>query len=236
MKLAIMQPYFLPYIGYFQLINAVDEFILFDTPQFIRHGWIERNRILNQKGEPIYVKVPLKKHNRGTPIKDIIVNNSENWKEKILAQLVTYKKKAPHYWKVIALIKTIFEFESDSIVEINHNALLKVCEYLKIDTPISIWSKMDIEIDPVNAPDEWALNICKALNADIYYNPVGGASFFDKNKYERAGIEIKFLEMIPNPYKQFSNHFVPFLSIIDVMMFCEPGEINNSLNTFNFIA
>ena len=94
MKIAIMQPYFMPYIGYFSLIKHSDQFILFDTPQFIRHGWIERNRILKPNGEPLYIKVPLKKSPRETKINKLVINNSENWQNKIIAQLVPYKKKS----------------------------------------------------------------------------------------------------------------------------------------------
>src|SRR5690606_18119579 len=119
MRLAIMQPYFLPYIGYFSLIKHTDQFILFDTPQFIRHGWIERNRVLKANGEPLYIKVPLNKHSRETNINDIKIDNSQNWKEKILAQLVTYRKRAPNYWKVVALLREIFALETDSIVNLN---------------------------------------------------------------------------------------------------------------------
>ena len=232
MKLAIMQPYFFPYIGYFSLIKQSDQFILFDTPQYIRHGWIERNRILKVDGEALYIKVPLKKHKRDITINNLLINNTENWKEKIFAQLVPYKKKAPNYWKVISLLKEIFDFDSESMVELNYNSLKKTCEYLGITTPISIWSNMDIEIDEVNAPDEWALNICKALDANTYYNPIGGLSFFDKEKYQKEKIELKFLNMIPSPYRQLSNDFVSFLSIIDVMMFNSVDEITKMLDNY----
>jgi hypothetical protein len=119
MKVAIMQPYFFPYLGYFSLIKHTDLFILFDTPQFIRHGWIERNRILKPDGEPLYIKASLKKHSRDTNINDIIINNSIDWKSKIIAQLVPYKKVAPNYWTVLKLLNEIFDFETTSIVEFN---------------------------------------------------------------------------------------------------------------------
>ncbi len=235
MKLAIMQPYFFPYIGYFSLIKRSDMFILFDTPQFIRHGWIERNRILKPNGEPLYIKIPLKKHSREAKINELVVNNSEKWKEKILAQIIPYKKKAPFYREVIILLKEIFEFESDSIVEINHYSLKKVCEYLNIATPIKIWSKMNIDIEHVNAPDEWALNICNALHADTYYNPIGGKSFFDTSKYEKLGINIEFQQMIPVAYKHLSEDFIPFLSIIDVLMFNTVADINKMLGSYELV-
>lgn len=231
-KIAIMQPYFFPYLGYFQLINAVDEFIIFDTPQFIRHGWIERNKILKPNGEPLYIKVPLQKHIRETKINEIYINNELDWRSKIYAQLVPYKKKASNYKSVLKLLKEIFEHDIKSIVELNYILLKEVCNYLNIETPIKIWSKMNIEIEEVHAPDEWALNICEKLNATTYYNPIGGITFFDKKKYENKNIELKFIEFEPTIYKQFETDFHSSLSIIDVMMFNSKEKINLMINEF----
>jgi len=230
-----MQPYFMPYIGYFSLIKHVDQFILFDTPQFIRHGWIERNKVLKPNNEPLYIKVPLQKHTRDTQINKVVINNSENWKEKILAQLIPYKKKAPYYNVVIKLLQDIFEDETESIVELNYISLRKICDYLNIKTEIKIWSEMNIGIEQVNAPDEWALNICKALDIKEYYNAIGGNTFFDKCKYEKAGISINFIETESIAYKQFSNMFVPFLSIIDILMFNSMEEVKEMLDKYDLI-
>jgi hypothetical protein len=232
MTLGIMQPYFMPYIGYFQLINAVDIFIIFDTPQFTRHGWIERNQILKPNGETLYIKVPLKKHTQKTAIKNTEINNAQNWKEKILAQFGPYKKKAPYYHSIIALLEESWNIETNSIVELNKKSLTTICQYLGIDTPIEVWSEMKVDIAPVNASDEWALNICKALNADSYINPIGGKSFFDVTKYDKNNINISFLESIPEPYAQLSDSFVPFLSILDMLMFNSEVEVREMLKKY----
>lgn len=232
MKLGIMQPYFLPYIGYFQLINTVDEFILFDTPQFIRHGWIDRNRVLKLNGETFYIKVPLVKHKRETRINKIIINNRIDWKAKLFAQLTHYKRSAKYYSCVVQLLESIFQKEYNSIIDLNYNSLLEICKYLEINTQIWIWSKMEIKIDAVKAPDEWALNICKKIKANKYYNLPGGKSFFNKNKYEDESIELKFLESELINYKQFNNEFVPWLSIIDVLMFNNKEEVKKMLYQF----
>jgi hypothetical protein len=236
MKLAIMQPYFLPYLGYFSLIKHTDEFILFDTVQFIRHGWIERNRILKPSNGWQYIMVPLKKHSRETLIKDIEINNDQQWKEKILAQLQHYKKQAPYFSNVIDILNEIFSKEYATIVDLNLASLKTVCNYLGINTPIQVFSLMNIDIEPANAPDEWALNICKALgNVDEYWNPPGGQSFFDKKKYESAGINLKFHSAILTDYDQKRNVFEPGLSIIDVMMFNSVDEINKMLDNYELI-
>jgi len=236
MKLAIMQPYFLPYLGYFSLIKHTDEFILFDTVQFIRHGWIERNRILKPSNGWQYIMVPLKKHSRETLIKDIEINNDQQWKEKILAQLQHYKKQAPYFSNVIDILNEIFSKEYATIVDLNLASLKTVCNYLGINTPIQVFSLMNIDIEPANAPDEWALNICKALgNVDEYWNPPGGQSFFNKKKYENADINLKFHSAILTDYDQKRNVFEPGLSIIDVMMFNSVEEINKMLDNYELI-
>jgi hypothetical protein len=235
-KLAIMQPYFFPYIGYFSLINLVDEFIIFDTPQFIRHGWIERNRILKQNGEPIYISIPLVKKPRETSILDMEIRNTENWKNKILAQLVPYKKKAPFYYKVVDLLNSIFELQTDNLVEMNIHALKTICNYLGITTPIKIWSKMDEQIGEVTEPDEWALEITKALGGSSYINPIGGKSFFNKEKYNDKGINIQFLEQKEVEYNQFTESFIPNLSIIDTLMFNDVDTVKELLNKFKLTS
>ena len=236
MKLAIMQPYFLPYLGYFSLIKHTDEFILFDTVQFIRHGWIERNRILKPSNGWQYIMVPLKKHSRETIIKDIEINNDQQWKEKILAQLQHYKKQARYFSNVIDILNEIFSKEYATIVDLNLASLKTVCNYLGINTPIQVFSLMNIDIEPANAPDEWALNICKALgNVDEYWNPPGGQSFFDRKKYENAGINLKFHSAILTDYDQKRNVFEPGLSILDVMMFNSIEEINKMLDNYELL-
>ncbi len=232
MKIAIMQPYFFPYIGYFQLINAVDKFVLLDTVQFIRHGWIERNRILKQNGGWLYVKVPLKKHSRNTLIKDIEIRNTEKWKEKALAQLQPYKKIAPNYFATTKLIKNIFSEEFKTISQFNYKALKTICVYLDIPTPISIFSEMNLQIDTVCNADEWALNIAKALKINEYINPIGGQGIFDDEKFVRNNINLKFLETNNIIYNQKRNQFEAGLSIIDVMMFKSSNEINKMLNNY----
>lgn len=235
MKVAIMQPYFMPYLGYFSLIKHTDLFILFDTPQYIRHGWIERNRILKLDGEPSYLKVPLQKHRRETPINLIQINNQLAWKQKILAQIVHYKKKAPNYLVVVKLLDKVFEDDFISIVDLNYKCLTVIGEYIGISTPIKIWSEMKLDINDVHAPDEWALNICNKLGAKTYYNPIGGKTFFNSEKYKKMGVNLKFLDITAMSYQQFNNEFVPFLSILDVLMFCDKDTINSMLDQVNFI-
>ncbi|MDD2284075.1 MAG: WbqC family protein [Paludibacter sp.] len=232
MKLGIMQPYFFPYLGYFSLIKHTDRFILLDEVQFMRHGWIERNRILKPMESWQYIKVPLKKHSRKFLIKDILIRNEEDWKQKIKGQLQHYKKLAPYFSEVMELLDRIFLREFEKISALNAYALKSVCEYLGILTPIDIFSSMGVEIDPVCAPDEWALNICKSLGGGEYWNPLGGMSFFDRSKFEAEQIALKFQSLQLIGYDQRKPAFEPGLSIIDVMMFNSVDRITEMLNDY----
>lgn len=232
MRLGIMQPYFFPYIGYFSLIKHVDRFIILDEVQFIRHGWIERNRIKKQSEGWQYISVSLQKHSQKTLIKDIKINNSVEWKNKILAQLSHYKK-APYYNNVIGILEDVFRYNGESITELDMITLKKVAEYLNIETPIQLYSDLGLEIEEVKAADEWALHICNAMNqVTEYWNPSGGQSFFDRTKYENAGINLYFQEMELLPYKQFGNKFEKALSILDVMMFNNVDDIHFLLDRY----
>lgn len=237
MKLGIMQPYFYPYLGYFSLIKNTDKFILFDPVQFIRHGWIERNRILKQNEGWQYIAVPLMKHDSKEIIKNIKIDNNKNWREKILAQMTHYKRKAPFYRKTIEVLQEGINCNSQDITHLNFNTLKVTCDYLGIDFNCEIFSEMNITINPVNAADEWALNICKSLGASEYWNPPGGKSFFDQDKYFKNNINIKFQQLNIAFYSQRRGveNFEPGLSILDVMMFCSPDEIKNMLDDYVFI-
>lgn len=237
MKVAIMQPYFMPYLGYWQLINAVDEFILLKDVQFIYHGWIERNRILNQTGDWVYIKVPLKKNTRDTLISDVSINNEEQWREKIFSQLTHYKKKSKYYFNTIKILKESLDIETDDITLLNKHILEHICNYFKIETKITIYDKNILPINYVNNPDEWALNICLAMdNVKTYINPEGGVTFFDCAKYHKNNIDIKFLKSDLPVYNQGCNNFINGLSIIDIMMFNSVDEIKDMLDKFSLIG
>lgn len=238
MKIAIMQPYFVPYLGYFSLIKHTDKFILFDSVQFIRHGWIERNRILKPNEGWQYIQVPLIKASRETLIKDMLINNSSNWQKKILAQLEHYKKKSPYYFQTIQVLQNIFDDNNiyNDITSLNKVCLENICKYLGISANFEIFSRMNLPIQHANAPDEWALNICKAMgNIDEYWNPIGGVSFFDKSKYTNNNIVLKFHQSRLNPYNQKRSFFEQGLSILDVMMFNSPAEINKMLDDYELL-
>ena len=238
MKLGIMQPYFFPYLGYFALIKYTDKWIVFDTVQYIERGWINRNRIINPtKPEDMYINIPLVNHHRDILIKDVLISNNENYKEKILSQLWTaYKKRANYFNNVYKLVEDVLSLNTRSITELNVYALKKVNDYLNIPFDYEIFSEMNLAIDEVHDSGEWALNISKALNASEYVNPTGGIELFDKEKFDQNDIALKFLRINLKPYNQKKAKFIEGLSIIDVMMFNDIETINKMLEDYEIIC
>jgi hypothetical protein len=228
-----MQPYFFPHIGYFSLIKHTERFILLDTVQYIYHGWIARNRILKPGEGWQYFIVPLRAHSRGTIINDILINDDYNWKDKIVAQMQHYKKRAPFFDNVINLVDCIFSGSYESISQLNLAALEMVLGYLQIDRKPEVFSDMGISIERPENPDEWALNICCSLGGVTeYWNPPGGKVFFDSSKYERAGIKLLFHEVEQIQYSQRRESFEQGLSILDVLFFNSIDETHKLLDCF----
>jgi hypothetical protein len=233
MKVAIMQPYFFPYLGYFSLIKHTDQFILFDTVQYIRHGWIDRNRILKPGEGWQYIKVPVRKHSRDTLIKNIEINNDLEGTTRIRGQLQHYKKSAPYFRNVMMILDDVFSNGFNSIVDLDYSCLKAVNDYLGIHTPIEVFSRMNLTIKDAEEPDEWALNICKEMpGVTDYWNPPGGKDFFDREKYQSNSINLQFHEINLTSYSQRRKAFEAGLSIIDVLMFNDPSAVNGMLDDF----
>ncbi|MGE7947219.1 WbqC family protein [Lysinibacillus sp. NPDC093688] len=234
MRVAIMQPYFFPYIGYFSLLQAADMFVILDTVQFQRKSWMKRNKIITFKGGSTYIELPVKKAPLDTLINQIVINNEIDWKTTLFSQLLVYKK-APFYNETINTVNSVLNEDTNKLVDINKNILLEISNYLRLDCEIVVFSEMKIKVEDVNSADEWALNISKALNATEYINPPGGVSFFNKQKYKDSNIELKFIKNKLRQYKQFHFNFIPGLSMIDVMMFNSKEEIRTMLTDYDEI-
>ena len=211
------------------LIYYSDVFVSFDTPQFIRRGWIERNRIAKLGGGFTYVAVPLNKARLGTPINQVLVRNDSPWREKIFAQLEVYKKKAPYYRMVIELVREVIESNESVISDISYRSLELTCEYLGIERDFKKYSSFGFEFNEVIAPDEWALRICQKLGCKSYVNAPGGRDFFNTLKYKDEGIEFYFVDQPVDFYAGLNGCVEPGLSIIDVLMFNSAEEIRSAL-------
>jgi hypothetical protein len=223
MKLAIMQPYFFPYVGYFSLMYETKTMILIDEVQFRRKSWMTRNRIYNPHASFTFIHIPINKAPLHTKIKDIQISQQSYWREQLIKQLSVYEK-APYYNETINLIKSLMEFTDPSLVKWHQHCIQKINQYLQLDCKVEIFSELNIEIEDVYGPDEWSLNICKSLGAIEYVNPPQGIGLFNEEKFTENEIELTFLQNNLSPYPQFTDEFQSGLSIIDVLMFNHPKE------------
>lgn len=235
MTLGIMQPYFFPYLGYFDLINCSDKWIVFDTVQYIRHGWMNRNRIHHPTNGDLYIIVPIKKTGRSTLIKDVIVSNNLKWRERILGQLRHYKKKAPYYKELYEFVEDCLLINENYLSRFNTKILEKTCLYLGIKFDYEYFSEMDLGIEHVENPGDWALRISEALGAKEYVNPPGGTAIFDPEKFNKANIKLVIRNIPTFEYACGKYEFVPNLSIIDVLMFNSVEKIQFMLKQFQLV-
>ena len=232
MKLAIMQPYIFPYIGYFQLIKAVDKFVLYDDVNFINRGWINRNRILVNGKESMF-SIPLKDASQNKLINEIDVNWDTNWKNKFLKTIEQSYKKAPFYAEVLPIIEKTIEIEGGQFNKIIEQNLRLICEYLDIDTEIISSSTIYQNAD--KKAQERILDICLQEKAHHYINPIGGLELYDKAVFAKENMMMSFIKSKTVEYKQFKNDFVPWLSIIDVLMFNSKEEINKFIDNYELV-
>lgn len=231
MKIAIMQPYFLPYIGYFQLMNAVDEFVIYDNIQYTKKGWINRNRIL-VNGQDSYITLPLKSDSDYLNIVDRILSDSwQSEKLKLLNRIKSSYLKAPYFETVFPLISTVVLFEDHNLFRFIENSLLVVKNYLNISTPLITSSKLDI--DSSLKSEKKVISISQSRSASMYINPIGGVELYSQSNFRDAGIQLHFLKTDPIVYKQFQNEFIPFLSIVDVMMFNSQESVKHYLGNYS---
>ena len=221
-----MQPYFFPYIGYWQLLSAVDTFVIYDDVNFIKKGYINRNSILND-GHEQRITLELIGVSQNKLIKEIEVGFN---REKILKNITHAYKKAPEYKKVFPLIRNILENPEKNLAKFLGNSIQKISGYLEINTKI-IYSS-DIEKDCTLKAQVKILDICQRLGASHYINAVGGQELYSQEVFRNKEIELHFLQTELLEYKQFKNEFVPYLSIIDVMMFNSKEVTQKMLNSY----
>lgn len=229
MTLAIMQPYFFPYIGYWQLINTVDTFLIYDDVNFIKQGYINRNSILlNNKAQMITLEVMGASSN--ILISEVKVGNNA---KKVLKSIDQGYKKAPEYEKVFSLIQNILENPEKNLAKFIGNSLQKIADYLECDTKILYSSAIEKD-NNLKAQDK-ILDICQRLDTSNYINAIGGQDLYNKDVFHSKGIELNFIQTELIEYKQFNNEFVPCLSIIDIMMFNSKKDIQNMLTSYKLV-
>jgi hypothetical protein len=226
MRIAVMQPYFFPYIGYFQLINAVDKFIIYNDVNYINKGWINRNNFLINNA-PYCLTVPLSKASQNKLIYEVEILDDFKWKNKLKRTIELSYIKAPFFKEVYALLDNLLKQNYSSISEFNVAGIIEVCKYLSINTIIKENSQ-HYQNSGLSGQHR-ILDICTKESATHYINPIGGVNLYDKNYFIENKVSISFLQTTSVNYKQFNNEFVPSLSIIDILMFCSKNQIKNEL-------
>lgn len=214
-RLAVMQPYFLPYIGYFQLIKAVDQFVIYDNIKYTKKGWINRNRFLLNGKDKVF-SVALRAGADSLDVAQRVVSESFD-RSSLLKQFEAAYRKAPHFERAFPVIEKLVRYESNDLFSYILHSLRSVCDYLGIDTDIVVSSSQNI--DRALSGQERVIAICKFTTAGHYINAIGGQELYDRKAFQAQGITLNFLKSRPYEYVQFGNDFVPWLSIVDVMMF-----------------
>lgn len=226
-SIAIMQPYFLPYIGYFQLIAAVDTFIVYDNIKYTKKGWINRNRML-KNGKDEMFSLPLKNGSDSLDVCERELAADFN-RDKLLNQFRGAYRRAPYFEPTFPLVEQIVRHEDMNLFRFLHHSIARTCGHLGIATEIRTSSS--IAIDHGLKSQGKVLALCEALGAATYVNAIGGMELYSKESFRERGIELKFIKSLPFEYPQFGNEFVPWLSIIDVMMFNPLDAIRACITT-----
>ena len=232
MKIGIMQPYFFPYIGYFQLLNMVDKYLVFDDGLYAKNKYAYRNRILIN-GAPGFFRVKLLKAKHDQRFNEILISNEVEEKTRKIRTLECAYRKAPYYSEVMPILEQFLMADYDNLAEYNVASNKLVCNYLNIKTEILLSSELNSD---KSLKKQYSIfDECRILGGDEYINSIGGMELYDFEEFRENGIELAFLKSDDIKYPQFGKEFVPNLSIIDVMMFNSVSEIQDMLNRYTLI-
>ena len=226
-SIAIMQPYFLPYIGYWQLMSAVDQFVLYDNIQYTKKGWINRNRFL-RNGKAETFSLPLKKDSSSLDVKERYLSDDfEHHALKLVRQIEGSYKKAPNFGDGFKLFEKCMRFEDKNLFNFIYNSIIQIKEYIGLKTEIIVSSTVDC--DHTLQAEHRVREICHALSAGNYINPIGGFELYSKVNFKSEGITLLFHKSSYFEYNQIAEDFVPWLSILDVIMFNEKHLIREEI-------
>src|SRR5258708_2870391 len=216
MKLGIMQPYFFPYIGYFQLINAVNTFVVYDDVNYIKNGWINRNNILIN-GQARKITLSISDESSYKKINEVKVYTDKKNRRKIVDSIFYAYKKAPQFFKVMPIIDKIITNPESNLSRYLAGGLKDITSYFNIETNLVISS--DLKKNNTLKSVEKVIHVCHLLNANTYINAIGGTKLYDKKVFKDAEISLNFIKTDEIEYKQFNEPFVPNLSIIELFIF-----------------
>lgn len=227
-----MQPYFLPYIGYFQLLAAADKFVVLDDVNLIRRGWVNRNRLLLDGAAHTFT-VPLRGASQNRLICEMKLDEEQDWREKLLRTFRHAYGKAPCYAQVWPLLERVVGYPSKRLDEYLLHSIREIASYLSLSTEIvgssSIYGNAGLK------GQDRILDICRQEGADVYINPIGGVDLYDYDSFRARGMELRFLRSRPLAYAQGKDEHVPWLSVIDVLMFNEPDVARRYLGEIDLV-
>jgi len=227
-----MQPYLLPYIGYFQLIAAVDLFVIYDNIKYTKRGWINRNRML-QNGNDVMFSLPLKSDSDYLDVRQRELATSFS-RDKLLNRFKGAYGRAPYFAQAFPLIEQIVRHDDANLFRFLRHSIVKTCNHLGIATEIKTSSGIAIDHNLKN--QDKVLALCAAVGADVYVNAIGGSEHYSRERFQEKGVSLKFIQSKPFDYPQFGDAFVPWLSIIDVMMFNSVAVIrSHMLNNYTLV-
>lgn len=234
-KVAIMQPYVFPYLGYFQLIQAVDTFVFYDDVNFIKQGWINRNKILVNNDARLFT-IPVKNVSSFEEIRNTEVNhqNFKLWKKKFLKTIIQNYNRAPYFENTQSIIEKVLNEDLHSISDYAIKSIQITLEYLGLRKNTLISSIHFSETKGIEKAER-ILKICNMLSASHYINPSGGRDLYNKDFFKEKGVKLSFINNTLPTYRQFENEFVAGLSIIDLLMFNSKEELVSMLSTYELV-
>ena len=231
--IAVMQPYFFPYIGYWQLIQSVDRFIIYDDVNYIKGGWINRNRLMIN-GNPTYITALLQQASSYKRICDIDVQPTLVWRDKLVRMVEMTYKKSTYFAEVFPLVEKLIRYDAENLADYLAYQLQALARFMGINTEFIISSRC-YENEYLSGQAR-ILNICEREAANTYINPQGGQTLYDAEIFRNTGVELYFTVMRPLLYKQKSKEFVPYLSIIDVLMENSLVDMQRHLNSYELLT
>jgi len=255
MKLAVMQPYFMPYLGYFQAIKAVDKYILYENLTYILNGWMNRNRIRTRNSPANFLIVPVNSKSSNSLISNVKIDNTQDWKSKILETITFAYKKSPFFDELYPLLQQMFSLSFEYLYDLNAQTIISLCRFLDIETQIKYQNQDYLTMEtnlilmengdyssceyllktkPIKKVAR-AINMCKIEEADIFINAIGGQELYNAEEFKKYNIELKFIQMNNIVYSQYSKDFIPNLSIIDVLMYNGRNKTIQLLNEYTLI-
>jgi hypothetical protein len=213
-RIVVLQPSYLPWLGYFDQLYKSDVFVLYDDVQYDKHGWRNRNRIKTDKG-PRLLTVPVLTHGQGLPTnRNARIDTRQPWARKQLQALRVNYAKAPAFGEVFDGLELVLRRPWTHLLDLNRAVLETLCRLLGLTRPILLSSELDIP----GQRTERLIAICQALGADRYLTGDAASDYLDETQFAANDIRVEYHHYRHPVYAQLHGEFVPYLSVVDLLM------------------